>query len=119
MFLSITLLYLYYDIDKMLQFIKMMINKEYGKTVLTVTKNKTQDKVIEYLINNCQDKKSLIWYYSQEEAEKASKELGLKKFYFDKVLKSLVGLGVLLKKTKGVYILSKEFFQVKEEDKTK
>lgn len=93
----------------------MMINQERGTTVLSVTKNKTQDKVIECLLQSVQDKENLIWYYTDDSADALAEMSGLKKYYLDKILSQLVDLGVLLRRTRGVYVLSKEYFQVKEE----
>ena len=95
----------------MLQFVKMMINQEYGITVLSVTRNKSQDRVIEYLVGNVDEADRLVWYYVGDSVAKAVKKLGMSKAYFDKVLRDLVELGVLHKKARGVYILSKEYFQ--------
>ena len=99
------------QITLMLKFVKMMINKEYGTTILTVTKNKSQDRVIEFLVNNCHDKDTLTWYYHDGSVQDACKGLKISKSYFDRMLRQLVGLCILHKKARGVYILSKEYFQ--------
>lgn len=99
----------------MLKFVKMMINKEYGTTILTMTKNKSQDKVIEFLVNNCHDKDTLTWYYHDGSMHDACTALKISKSYFDRMLKELVKLSVLHKKARGVYILSKEYFQTTQD----
>lgn len=88
-----------------------MSDKEDGTTVLLVTKTKNQDKVLHYLLLNCQDKDTLTWYHTDESANMLAEKCGIKKDYLNKILKQLIDLGIVYRKTRGVYIVSKKFFQ--------
>lgn len=90
----------------------MMIN-ENGDTALTRTRTKSQDKMLEYLLLNCHDKDTLTWYYTEDSVERMCKVTGWKVDNVNRILKELCDpkVGVLVKKTRGVYIISKTFFQ--------
>ena len=103
----------------MLPFYKMMSNKESGETILVVTKTKSQDKVLHYLLLNCQDKDTLTWYHTDETATMLANKCDMKKSFLNKILRQLVELGIVYKKTRGVYIVSKHFFQTKEDQNDK
>lgn len=96
-----------------------MSDKEDGTTVLLVTKTKNQDKVLHHLLLNCQDQETLTWYHTDESARMLAEKCEMGKDYLNKVLAQLVKLGILHRKTRGVYVILKKYFQTTEDKNEK
>ena len=96
----------------MLKFVKMMIIPENGNgSVLDEFTHLAQAKFMSRLVVRAHDKVNLCWYRNEGSVQDICDDMGISKFYVTKLLKELVDLGLLHKKTRGVYLINKRYFQ--------
>ncbi len=77
-------------------------------TVLDVFKSTSQAQFFTKLLVHC-DQTDLIWYSNKETIGKIAKEMSLSDVRIKQLLKDLCDSGILIKRTRGVYIISKKY----------
>jgi predicted transcriptional regulator len=70
-----------------------------------------QAKFMSRLVVRVHDKVNLFWYKNETSVQEICNDMGISKHYVTKLLKELVDLGLLHKKTRGVYLINKKYFQ--------
>jgi hypothetical protein len=99
----------------MLQFYKLMVDiNNNGSTILSEFRHLKQAIFMDRLLHYCQDKDSLIWYKNSHSIEAICKDMDISTHYLTKLLKELKELGFLHNPNRGTYIISKRYFQIKE-----
>ena len=95
----------------MLDFYKLMVDKDNGCTVLGEFTHLAQARVLDIILRDCRNKDVLTWYFTSDNVEEVCYMLGISKSYLKRVLRELKELGILNKQARGVYMVSKKYFQ--------
>lgn len=77
-------------------------------TILDVLKSASQNKFFSKILATC-DQKDLVWYSNSTTVNKLAKEMDLSEERIKQLIKSLCDSGVLIKKTRGVYAISRKY----------
>lgn len=97
----------------MYKYVKLMINQENdGGTLLDDFTHLAQIKLLSRLIIRCHDKDTLCWYSTEESVGVIAKDMGVSTHYVIKLVRELVKLNILHKKSRGIYLISKRYIQV-------
>ncbi len=77
-------------------------------SILDVLKSPSQNKFFNKILTTC-DQNDLVWYSNSTTVSKLAKELDLSEDRIKQLIKNLCDLGVLIKKTRGVYAISRKY----------
>ena len=94
----------------MLRYVIMRIDIKDEKTIMDACNTLSELRAISSIIKSCSDL-DLMWYSNINSRKKLANELQISDSRVKQVIADLCSLGILIKRSKGIYKISKRYIQ--------